>query len=170
MSFKEKYLKYKSKYLSLKNQIGGSNLVLTNGSESIELNNQEAIALELKLNTSKYGHEWKHIGDALYNFGTNKANAVSTLTVTSEQLNFLKTLLPQNKQVSSNNYNTSQQKTNNNYKASGELTVGDRVREHDSQMTGTIIEIHDRWGHTNAVMKGDNGQRYEHALWHFEQI
>ena len=166
MSFKEKYLKYKSKYLDLKNQIGGSNFVLTNGSESIELNHQEAIALELKLNTSKYGHEWKHIGDILYNFGTNRENAAKTLTVTTEQLNFLKTLLPQNKQLPSNK--AAEKVTT--YKAPGALIVGDRVKEHDSQMTGTIIEIHDRWGHTNAIMKGDNGRRYEHALWHFEQI
>jgi hypothetical protein len=51
----------------------------------------------------------------------------------------------------------------------GSLKVGDRVVENDSGMSGTIIEIHDRWSHTRAIMRGDDGKTYEHSLWHFRK-
>ena len=49
----------------------------------------EAIQLELKLNVTRNGHAWSDIGDALFDFGTNKANAVSKIVVTDEQFDFL---------------------------------------------------------------------------------
>lgn len=53
---------------------------------------QDAIALELKLNVTQYGHPWKHIGDVLYNYGVGKSNAVTDFVVTSTQLSYLKML------------------------------------------------------------------------------
>jgi len=38
----------------------------------IILDKRESIDLELKLNVTKYGLEWKHIGDYLYNYGVDK--------------------------------------------------------------------------------------------------
>ena len=52
----------------------------------------DAIALELKLNVTQYGHPWKHIGDVLYNYGVGKADAVTDFVVTTEQLAYLKML------------------------------------------------------------------------------
>jgi len=64
--------------------------------EEMELTEREAIDLELKLNVTSKGHEWKHIGDVLYNFGSNKDEAVFEFTVTSIQMEFLKILVTKN--------------------------------------------------------------------------
>jgi len=53
---------------------------------------QDAIALELKLNVTQYCHHWKHIGDVLYNYGINRADALTDFVVTNEQLSYLKML------------------------------------------------------------------------------
>ena len=53
---------------------------------------QDAIALELKLNVTQYGHPWKHIGDVLYNYGVGKTDAVTDFVVTGTQLSYLKML------------------------------------------------------------------------------
>ena len=48
--------------------------------------------LELELNTSKYGKEWSHIGDYLYNFYVKEDcldQPKSILEVTLEQYTFL---------------------------------------------------------------------------------
>ena len=47
-------------------------LTLTDGSNLFQLNKQESIQLELKLNTSMYGRKWITIGDHLYNFGSGR--------------------------------------------------------------------------------------------------
>lgn len=67
--------------------------ITTNDFETIQLDTKQSIELELKLNVTTKGHEWKHIGDVLFNFGSNKPEAVNTFTVTSEQFNFLKVLM-----------------------------------------------------------------------------
>ena len=59
----------------------------------IELTERDAIDLELKLNVTSKGHKWKHIGDVLYNFGSNKDEAVFEYTITSIQMEFLKMLM-----------------------------------------------------------------------------
>lgn len=71
-----------------------SYIIIINETEEdfIKLNNQEAIDLELKLNVTSKKHEWKHIGDVLYNFGANKQDALSEFTVTLIQFEFLKML------------------------------------------------------------------------------
>lgn len=65
---------------------------LTDGDTSIKLNPQEAIALELKLNVSSKGHEWRHIGDSLFDFGSKKSSAQNFVSVSKEQMNFLQIL------------------------------------------------------------------------------
>jgi len=50
------------------------------------------------------------------------------------------------------------------------LKIGDRVIEHDSRVIGTIIEIHDRYSRTSAVMMGDNSRKYENHISHFSHI
>jgi len=67
--------------------------ITTNDFETIQLDTKQSIELELKLNVSSKGHEWKHIGDVLFNFGSSKKDALNTFTVTTEQFNFLKVLM-----------------------------------------------------------------------------
>ena len=64
-------------------------LTVTDSNTSFILNEQEAIDLELKLNVTDYGHLWRPIGDALYNYGSRKSNRLINLVVTTEQINFL---------------------------------------------------------------------------------
>ena len=49
----------------------------------------------------------------------------------------------------------------------GGLSIGDRVVEQDSGIHGTIIEIHNRYSFINAIMRGDDGKRYEHHISHY---
>ena len=69
-----------------------STFTLTTGYESMLLTNREAIDLELCLNVTTVGHAWVHIGDALFNFGTNKSDAKTELMVSDHQFNFLQLL------------------------------------------------------------------------------
>ena len=64
--------------------------------ETIELSEKQAIDVELKLNVTSKGHEWKHIGDVLFNFGSNNEEAVFEYTVTSIQMEFIKMLMTKN--------------------------------------------------------------------------
>ena len=62
---------------------------VTDSNTSFILNEREAIDLELKLNVTDYGHLWRPIGDALYNYGSQNLNFLTNLVVTTEQLDFL---------------------------------------------------------------------------------
>ena len=64
--------------------------------ETIELSEKQAIDVELKLNVTSKGHEWKHIGDVLFNFGSYNEEAVFEFTVTSIQMEFIKMLMTKN--------------------------------------------------------------------------
>ena len=64
-------------------------LKITDGEQAIKVNKGDAIRMELKLNKSEHKRTWIHIGDALFNFGSNKKEALNILTVTSEQYLFL---------------------------------------------------------------------------------
>ena len=68
------------------------NLIVTTGYESMTLNREEAIMLELCLNVTKVGREWKNIGDELFNFGTNNSNKLTKLFVSEIEFNFLQVL------------------------------------------------------------------------------
>lgn len=64
-------------------------LVVTGGERLLKVNRGDAIRMELKLNVSQYKREWIHIGDAFFNFGSNKKDACTVLQVTQEQFLFL---------------------------------------------------------------------------------
>lgn len=59
----------------------------------IVLNKRESIDLELKLNVTKYGLEWKHIGDYLYNYGVDKYDDDCEFEVSITQFLFLQLLM-----------------------------------------------------------------------------
>ena len=63
-------------------------LKITDGAQSIKVNKGDAIRMELKLNKSENKRTWIHIGDALFDFGSNKKEA-TILNVTTEQYLFL---------------------------------------------------------------------------------
>ena len=64
-------------------------LKITDGGQSINVNKGDAIRMELKLNKTEHKLTWIHIGDALFDFGSNKKDASNILTVTTEQFLFL---------------------------------------------------------------------------------
>ena len=64
-------------------------LKITDGGQSINVNKGDAIRMELKLNKTEHKRTWIHIGDALFDFGSNKKDASNILTVTTEQYLFL---------------------------------------------------------------------------------
>jgi hypothetical protein len=64
-------------------------LVVTDGERLLKVNRGDAIRMELKLNVSQHKREWIHVGDALFNFGSNKKDASTVLEVTREQFLFL---------------------------------------------------------------------------------
>ena len=64
-------------------------LIITDGLCSLKVNKKDAIRMELNLNKSQHKREWIHLGDALFAFGSNKKDAPTLLTVTTEQFLFL---------------------------------------------------------------------------------
>jgi len=66
-------------------------LKITDGLCSLKVNKKDAIRMELNLNKSQHKREWIHLGDALFDFGSNKKD-ISVLTVTTEQYLFLEEL------------------------------------------------------------------------------
>jgi len=68
---------------------------ISDGSIYFQLDYDQCIALELKLNVSSKGHEWSHIGSYLYEYGSCQKNAISSITVEPKQYTFLCMLLEQ---------------------------------------------------------------------------
>ena len=66
-----------------------NNLYFTDNDYVLALKSEECISLETKLNITKYGFEWKHIGDILYNFGTQYYINHNKIYVTPIQLKYL---------------------------------------------------------------------------------
>ncbi len=67
-------------------------LTIQHDSKQFHVYDKNIFLLELELNTSKYGKEWSHIGDYLYNFYVKEDcldQPKSTLEVTLEQYTFL---------------------------------------------------------------------------------
>ena len=54
---------------------------------------QQALQMELKLNTSQWGRTWSHIGDKLYDYSIDKTDLPPALIVTSAQFKFLSELI-----------------------------------------------------------------------------
>lgn len=69
---------------------------VTDGHRVFELNRQQSIDLELKLNVTFYGHTWRTIGDHLYDFGVAKLNSQKDLVVDPNQYDFLTMLKAKN--------------------------------------------------------------------------
>ena len=67
-------------------------LLKDSSGNSLSLSKDDSLNLELSLNTSKYGRDWKDIGDKLYHFYTGKIND-KELIVTPYQFKFLIDLL-----------------------------------------------------------------------------
>ena len=51
-------------------------LTIQHDSKQFHVYDKNIFLLELELNTSKYGKEWSHIGDYLYNFYVKVKNDV----------------------------------------------------------------------------------------------
>ena len=66
-------------------------LTITDGIQLIKVKKEEAIRMELNLNKTEHNRTWIHIGDALFEFGSNKKD-ISILTVSTEQFLFLEEL------------------------------------------------------------------------------
>lgn len=64
-------------------------LKITDGEQAIKVNKGDAIRMELKLNKTEHQRTWIHIGDTLFDFGSNKKEALNVLNVTAEQYLFL---------------------------------------------------------------------------------
>jgi hypothetical protein len=64
-------------------------LCITNGNLMFFVAYDQAIDIELKLNVSKFGKTWSHIGDHLFQYGTRTRAPTDTLSVTKEQYEFL---------------------------------------------------------------------------------
>ena len=61
-----------------------------NQDKTLNVFREEARQMELKLNVSQYGREWKEIGDILFNYHAKDIN--KGLLVTDKQFYFLQTL------------------------------------------------------------------------------
>lgn len=70
-------------------------LKITDAKDEFTVDKKAAIDLELKLNVTEYGRPWKHIGDVLYDYGSNRVRH-ELLTVDTHQYEFLKLLLTKN--------------------------------------------------------------------------
>ena len=68
-------------------------LLSENGRPTITLTAQESIDLELKLNVTSKGKIWSHIGDILFEFGSNKKDAANSILLTLEQYDFVEVLM-----------------------------------------------------------------------------
>ena len=68
-------------------------IITSDESQFIQLNKQEAIQLELKLNVTSKGHELKNIGDELFNFGSSQEQKNCSFIVTNEQYKFIMMLM-----------------------------------------------------------------------------
>ena len=66
--------------------------VITDNKTSWAIDSKEATALELKLNVTSKGKEWKEIGTVLFIIGTNRDDAKTRVIITPEQFAFLKML------------------------------------------------------------------------------
>ena len=64
-----------------------------NGKHKFTLAKKECIPLELKLNVSSKGRLWSHIGNILFEFATEKPKALSSITVTDDQYEFIMMLM-----------------------------------------------------------------------------
>ena len=63
------------------------------GINKFTLTRKECIPLELKLNVSSKGRLWSHIGTILFEYATEKQNALSSVKLTDAQYEFMLMLM-----------------------------------------------------------------------------
>lgn len=63
------------------------------GANKFTLAKKECIPLELKLNVSSKGRLWSHIGTILFEFATEKPQALTSITLTDVQYEFMLMLM-----------------------------------------------------------------------------
>jgi hypothetical protein len=66
-------------------------LRIVSNSKEFVIRREECLQLELKLNISEFGKEWKSIGDILYDKYCNKCD-IEQIDVSDQQWNFLNML------------------------------------------------------------------------------
>jgi len=71
--------------------------------DNIILTKQQCLVLELKLNVSCHGIEWRHIGDYLYNYKNGKYPNDYEIMVSLEQFIFLQLLITKNNWIECKN-------------------------------------------------------------------
>ena len=154
MSFQSKYLKYKSKYLELKKQVGGAisigdavrerDSLMTGVIVEQHSKYFPAIHLVMKGDDGKiYDRNTHHFTKLSDESDSDRAEIESKLQQKAQQSEF-------------RNPTT--------------LYIGDRVIEGDTSIKGVIIDFDDKKSICHAVMQGDNGKIYNHNLSHYTKI
>ena len=64
-------------------------MIITDDTDRLLVNREEARDLELKLNVTSKGRLWRPIGDVLFDFMSERIPVSTRLLVTTEQLAFL---------------------------------------------------------------------------------
>lgn len=159
MSYYEKYLKYKYKYLDLQKQMGGGIVV---GDRVRELDSlMTGVVIEIH---DKW--EYTHIvmkGDDGKMYDHNTHHYVKL----SDESNYVR------EQIKSKLQQRAQEETERKMRErmAGRLfEIGDKVRERDSLTTGVVVEVHNKYGVTHVVMKGDDGKKYDHNIYHYQLL
>ena len=69
-----------------------SRLLISDGKNTLNIEQNQCIKLELEFNQSEYGKLWRHIGDRLYYFACprNLSDKDTLFLLSSDQLSFLK--------------------------------------------------------------------------------
>jgi hypothetical protein len=67
-------------------------LLISDGENTLNIEQTQCIKLELEFNQSEYGKLWRHIGDRLYYFACprNLSDKDTLFLLSSDQLSFLK--------------------------------------------------------------------------------
>ena len=187
MSSYQKYLKYKNKYLELKNQIGGSDAKLLQERNQIwKENSQRMQNSNIPSLPERDSHfetllqAWSDMTEGKWNFNFYKIFIDSLPKDLLEDKYFMaglerKILRAKWLQLDSYNEQIGNQiitylELKNQKGGYDDFKVGDRVIERDSNMRGTIIEIHFKYNYMHAIMKGDDGREYDHNFSHFSKI
>lgn len=159
MSYHEKYLKYKFKYLDLQKQIGGGIVVGDRVRESDSL--MTGVVVEIHDKWSYTHIVMKGDDGEMYDHNTHHYRKLS------DESDYDRT------QVEAELQKRAQEETERKLRErrAGRLfEIGDKVRERDSLMTGVVEEVHNKYGFTHVVMKGDDGKKYDHNINHYQLL
>ena len=155
MSFDKKYLKYKEKYQKLKNQIGGMFKI---GDRVREYDSMVTGVINDIYKISEYDKDlrFQMLGD---DGQTYRYNAHHFVLLSSESPALKKRNDDEREQKKLENEQKKAQQIID-ARSRHEFFVGDKVRESDSQMTGTVINPNDVTRSGDVLMIGDDGKKY----------